>query len=260
MFAQALAKRKYRKGRLEDLPSFPAVVADGLRRLRDPNLPLAEAGETVAADPAVSAKVLKMANSTAFALRHPVRSVPHAASLLGRGALESLLLGAMVSGALPAPAGFDARAFWTRAAKRALIARAVAKDLAAGAESEAFTLGLLQDMAVLYLLRSQSDYARVYEGGAPGLHTREQCAFGYDHATVAGWMAEQWELPANLVQGLSEHHSVEPSPSTFVAHIEHAEEEGFLAAASDTFGVDEAQAKRWWSASEEAGAMGAMLR
>ena len=101
------------------LPNFPAVANRVLGLLRDPDVPLDAAGDALAEDPGLSAKVLGIANSSACALRHPVRSVSHATSLLGRSTVESLLLGVVVQSSLPRPeiTGFDQRRFGRTAAR-----------------------------------------------------------------------------------------------------------------------------------------------
>lgn len=251
MFARALARRRVKsKADLGDLPSFPAVIATALRQLRDPNAALVEVGEALVSDPRISAKLLRMANSTAFALRNPVRSVPHAVSLLGRGTTESLLLGAVVASISGQPKNFDGRAFWVSGARRGLMARAIAADVSIGMESESFTEGLLQDMAIPYLLRTVSAYPGILEAvaaGEGGLVEIENSVLGYDHATVAGWMADRWEFPEPLCKALSEHHQVETTPGSFVAEHWDAEEEDFIEAASTSFEISNERAAHWFS-------------
>ena len=148
------------------LPNFPAVANRVLGLLRDPDVPLDAAGDALAEDPGLSAKVLGIANSSAFALRHPVRSVSHATSLLGRSTVESLLLGVVVQSSLPRPeiTGFDQRRFWRTAARRAAAARALADVLHPRTKSESFTASLLEDMAVPLIGAAKGgDYGVVLE-------------------------------------------------------------------------------------------------
>ena len=264
MLKKTFAKRRVRSQvDLDDLPSFPAVVANALRRLRDPDASLGEVGDALVQDPRVSAQLLRLANSTAFALRHAVRSVPHAVSLLGRGTTESLLLGGVVSGVSGALGDRKQLVdFWTRAAQRALVARAVAQDVAIGQESECFTEGLLQDMAVPYLRRTLEVYPAMLasweeEGGDFGALERDR--LGYDHAMVAGWMAERWEFPDTLVAALSTHHERTDTPGGFAAATDTFEEEAFMEIAQRTFSADREQAERWFSARDGAEEFASLL-
>jgi HD-like signal output (HDOD) protein len=263
VLGRVLARRRVKsKADLGDLPSFPAVVGSALRQLRDPSASLVEVGEALISDPRISAKLLRMANSTAFALRNPVRSVPHAVSLLGRGTTESLLLGAVVSSISGQPKDFDGRAFWVSSARRGLIARAISADVSIGKESESFTEGLLQDMAVPYLLRTVSSYAAILEAVAAGegsLVDLENSKLGYNHATVAGWMADRWEFPAPLCEALSKHHEPEATPGSFVARHWDAEEEAFLEVAFTSFEIPSERAAHWYTAGEGAEEFASLL-
>lgn len=195
-----------------DLPSFSQVTHEALCRLRDPRTSLSDVGETIAQDPALSARVLTLSNSSALAKRHEVRSVHHAACLLGRAELESVVLAVAVREALPSPKinAFDPLRFWRSAARRATTARALANMLHPGSQSLSFTAALLADMAVPLVAAAHSArYEPVItqwnaEGGS--LVRLERQALGFDHAFVAGWLAEVWKFPQLLTDAIGAHH------------------------------------------------------
>ncbi len=194
-----------------ELPTFPAVVNKAMAMLRNPETPLGDVGDVLVSDPGVSAKLLNVANSTSYALRHPVKSVGHAVSLLGRSEVEGLLLGVAVSKALPKRApGINGTLFWTAACRRASLAGVIARETAPRARSEVFTAALLQDMALPLLASSVGDryvpLLDAWRGGDGSLAELERDAFGWDHAVVAGWMSERWKFPGGLVDALGAHH------------------------------------------------------
>ncbi len=197
------------------LPTFPIVANRVLGLLRDPNVGLGEAGEALAEDPGLSAKVLNLANSSAFATRHEVRSVGQAASLLGRASLESVILTVVVGRALPAPAidGFDARRFWQTAARRAAASKAIAELVHPRSKSESFTASLLGDMAVPLLGQAHgarySEVLQQWHADGGDLAKLERQALGTDHAHVAGWVAESWQFPTALSNAIGAHHDSE---------------------------------------------------
>jgi HD-like signal output (HDOD) protein len=219
------------------LPTFPAVAAAVLRMLRDPNAPLPATAERLAEDPGLTARVLGLANSSAYALRHPVRNVGHAVSLLGRSEVESLVLAVVVRQCLPAPdvEGFDNGRFWHSAARRAAAAGALAKALHPATESESFTASLLSDMAVPLIGQAQEKrYGEVWtawtaDGG--DLAALERDALGFDHATVAGWVAASWGFPDRLTDAIGAHHEgreteATPAAVMLVAPLGEGEEHG----------------------------------
>ncbi|MGF1464860.1 MAG: HDOD domain-containing protein [Sandaracinaceae bacterium] len=209
-------------GRYE-LPSFPAVASDVLRRLRDPDGELSAAADRLAEDPGLTQRVLGLANASAYALRHPVRSVAHAVSLLGRSEVESLVLAVVVRHSLPNPTGpgFDGARFWRSAARRAAAARAVADRVAPAGRSDSFTAALLSDMAVPLLCAARGEaYGEVlqqWHAAGGDLASLERDALGWDHPTVAGWMARRWRFPERLTDAIAVHH-------------ESADDEGLLPA------------------------------
>ena len=195
-----------------ELPSFPAILAAALEKVRDPDGPLHEIGDLVATDPGLTVRLLSTVNSPAFALRHKVRSIHHAVSLLGRSQLESILISMAVSQSLPSRAarGFEPSRFWITAAKRATTARALADRIDPSTQSESFTASLLQDLAVPILShRREREYGPLLEhwhNSVDDLAALERREFGWDHAAVGGAMCEEWRFPERQAQAIAEHH------------------------------------------------------
>jgi HD-like signal output (HDOD) protein len=106
----------------------------------------------------------------------------------------------------------ETSAFWEAAARRATLSRAVAKHLHAATQAEAFTAGLLQDIAVPLLANTNPDgyltiLNRWHSDQLESLDSLERELFGFDHADIGGLMAEDWGLPEYLVQAIGGHHA-----------------------------------------------------
>ncbi|MDD9938072.1 MAG: HDOD domain-containing protein [Myxococcales bacterium] len=202
-----------------ELPSFPRLALDAARKLRDPNIPIAEIGELLAQDPGLSASLLRLTNSPAYGLRSEVRNVEHAVALLGRGQTESAVLAAATRHALPVRRrrGFDPVDFWRAAARRAMAAKALADVLHPGTASETFTASLLQDMAVPVLCDSHGErYGALLERWADGgevLSDLERSELGVDHAQVGGWISQEWSFPARITDAIGAHHEFRATDS-----------------------------------------------
>ncbi len=194
-------------------PTFSAVATETLRKLRDPDAHLSEASDRIVEDPGLSVKLLRIANSAAYALRHPVRDVPHAVSLLGRSEVEALLLAAAVRDSLPSTPvdGFDPKRFWQTSARRAATARALAQNIQPSMQSESFTAALLQDMALPILAQQKpKEYGpllqHAHETG-DDIATLEESEFGWSHGFVAGLLCSTWDFPDTLTEAITDHHS-----------------------------------------------------
>ncbi len=198
-----------------ELPTFPNVVLQALGELRDPNSSLAHVGRIISSDPRASTRMLSIANSAAYALKHPVRDVEHAASLLGRSEVESLLLSVGVQASIPQgpKRGYDPTAFWSLATRRAATARSLATRVAPSKKGECFTGALLQDMAIPLLAHARSDQygplLEAWHGGEVRLWEAEHQELGFNHAVVAGWMCESWKFPDRLRDTIGAHHDAE---------------------------------------------------
>jgi HD-like signal output (HDOD) protein len=195
-----------------ELPSFPVIIMNALEKVRDTEASNSEISELVATDPGLSVRLLTTVNSAAYALKHKVNNIDHAVSLMGRGELESILISMAVHEVMPVENTpvFNAQRFWGAAARRAALARELADLVDPSSRSESFTAALLQDMAIPVLARQRAaDYGPVlerwYANGA-GLVTLEREAFGWDHATVAMWMCDDWGFPDRIAEAIGAHH------------------------------------------------------
>lgn len=85
-----------RIGRVARLPAAPTVFLEVSRLIEDPESPLGAISELLASDPALTAKILQLANSAYFAGGQEVRSVEQAVTRLGLDHIRLLVLASQV--------------------------------------------------------------------------------------------------------------------------------------------------------------------
>lgn len=231
------------------LPSFQGVVLQTLEKTRDPDATAAEISHVLESDPGLTVRVLKTVNSAAYSLHRQVDDLQQAIALLGMSNLESLVLSIAVRDSLPrqAVAGFDPARFWSLAARRASVSRALSGLLHPRRSAESFTAGLLQDLAVPLLATSDPDnYGPILDAsrtrGTP-LHELEQAAFGWDHAEVGTWVCSEWGLPETLAASIGGHHGhveegLEALPAVSLAALLREDSDGELVEAGSRHGID----------------------
>ncbi len=198
-----------------DLPTFPGTVMTVLGKLRDPEIPIDEIADDLELDPGLHVRILRTVNSVAFGLSRKVSNVAHAVTLLGRSRLESLVLGVAAKSTIDqclVPGWFDMKSFWLSAARRAALARALARKYHPANQAEAFTAGLLQDMAVPVLAATRGEaYQQVYQTWLGNPQTElpelERQRFGTCHNEIGSALAEYWDFPGELVTSIREHHT-----------------------------------------------------
>jgi len=220
------------------LPSFPANVMKVLNMLQDPDESMVSIADTIKADPGMHIMVLKTVNSAAFGLTKKISNIQHAIMLLGRSRLETLILPLGVRKSIP-QIDYDCinmRSFWLASARRACLADAVAAYLHPTTRNEAFTSGLLQDMAIPVIINCRkNDYCDTLDQWNNDYEARldhlELGTIGYDHQSIGALMAQEWNLPEYLINAILYHHterdevSIEPAIK-LVSHIRYENLQG----------------------------------
>lgn len=197
-----------------ELPSLSSCMIDLLGLLRDPRTPMSEVASRVETDPGLTVRILRLTNSAGFGLLTQVSNLQHAVALLGRSRLESLVLTIAATDRIPIRMEcMETGQFWAAAARRATLARVLAQHLHAATQAEAFTAGLLHDIAVPVLAGLDAErYSALLEDWHASEEARldvlEREAFGFDHAHIGALMAQDWGLPEYLVEAIRGHHEV----------------------------------------------------
>src|SRR5450755_805182 len=171
-----------------ELPTIPRVVQGLIVALRDPNVDARRIGESLSQDPILSAKVLRLANSSFFGGQRSMASIDAAVALIGLQALSRLIVACGVSSSLGEIPGIDLRTFWRDALVAATAANKLAPRLQADPE-EAYVCGLMHAIGHLILCQTYPDIANAMFTGfavvrGAELAAIEAGAFGIDHSAV----------------------------------------------------------------------------
>ena len=215
------------------LPSFPGVVVELLSKLRDPESSSNNIAQLIAVDPALTVTVFRVANSAVFSPVKKIQNLRQAVALVGFSQLETLVLSNAVNSSLPRPTimGYDFDQFWSASVRRGVLASEIAKIICPSKISESFTAGVLQDFAIPFLVLQRPDeYLSILkkwnETGAD-LTALERQIFSWDHAEVATWICNEWQLPEDIAAAIGGHHNKLyncPTPVSLVAVLSENEE------------------------------------
>lgn len=200
-FVQSLAA-ELSTGRIE-LPSFPEVAVRVRRALAADNTSVDQLVRIIGSEPALAARVLKMANSAALNRSgKPVTDLRAAITRLGqnmvRSAAVSFAMAQLRQGAAWAPLEPWLREVWQRSTRVATLAFALARHQARAVNAdEAFLAGLLHGLGELYILTRAWQHPRLFaeEPALRGI-LREW------HANVARAILENWEFPPEMVEAV----------------------------------------------------------
>lgn len=201
-----------------NLPSPPAIAAQILKTIQNKESSLNDLEKIIAADPALTSKLLRIANSAFYSLPYQVSNVGRALSILGTNVIKNIALSFVIAGNLRGDEefSFDFDYFWRRS-----VTAAVAAELVTGLleekDEDIFVTALLQDIGILimYLSKGQ-DYNAALEqcivNGGTGLIHSERRMYQFDHQQLSCTLLESWEIPESIVRPIRCHHEPDLAP------------------------------------------------
>jgi HD-like signal output (HDOD) protein/CheY-like chemotaxis protein len=209
-------------GRLDTLPSPPASFYE-ISRALEASATVADVAGIVSRDPAMSAKVLQLVNSSYFATGQVTSSIEEAVRQLGTERLRYVLLTASVFSPAdhdPFPElSLDAAQQHALRCARAIDRSGFAGPRSAGADADqAFVAAILHDIGQLVLaLGLPDDYRDILAAGAGSPCDAERAALGVTHAEVGACLLEIWGLPRAIVEAVRAHHDPASAPPEYRA-------------------------------------------
>jgi diguanylate cyclase (GGDEF)-like protein len=194
-------------------PTPPAVAMHVIQLAQDPEIDLGRVATAVSTDPAIAAKVMRIANSAMYARRRQSTNLRQALIVLGLNATLTLALSFTLVGTLrrDPPKGFDFNAYWRRGLLAATWAKLIATEFNRRDAEEIFLAALLQDIGMLALDRIAPE---VYAGITPfqldhaRLCQHERSCVGTDHCAVGAWLLKSWNLPAQQIRAVQHSHDI----------------------------------------------------
>jgi putative nucleotidyltransferase with HDIG domain len=213
-------------GRLDDLPSPPGVVMELLSTLEQEDSDVASLARKVSMDQALTAKTLRLVNSSMYSLSAKVATIQQAIIYLGFQTTRNLITAAGLTGCFPNRqcSGFDHQAFWRHSLAVAACARVLARHLRIN-QDIAFTAGLLHDLGRLVLVTLQPErYAQVIaqrKAHDGTLLAAEREVLATDHMLAGAALARHWNFSGTMLHALAFHHAPETAGAGALATLIH---------------------------------------
>lgn len=197
---------------VQELQPLPAIALRLISMADDGRFSAENLADTVRVDPALTLRVLRLANSPFFGLPRRITSLREGVVLLGFREVRSLALSACVldpavRDAL-ARAGIDYETFWTNSVVVGFFAQALAMAELID-QDQAFTAGLVHNIGRLALAQHRSDVLQAAAAEAretrTSIHEVQQRRLGYTDADVGAAIADSWGFPVPLVEAIAQH-------------------------------------------------------
>lgn len=198
--------------RQNDLLALPEPVSRVIELVGKEEVNIEELSAIISRDPALTGRLLKIANSPFYGLTHRVSTIHQAMMVLGLRTVMCLALSAAifdphkVSGEID----IDLANFYGNTIMVAVTGRKLAVTCGHPAPEEAFTAGLLHGIGVIYFMQNfPHEYNQVMlrarESGS--LLDEEKTAFVLTHPEVGEKIAKKWRLPDEIASAIGHHGS-----------------------------------------------------
>lgn len=204
--------------RVKKLPTLSATMTRLWALAKDDEAGAADFEKVIRPDPALTANLLRVANSAYFGLRCRAESVRQAVTLLGLKRVCEVATSVAFAPVIPARLpGYDvdASAFWTHSVAVAIFSERLAKELKLGSPDMLFTAGLLHDIGKLvvgsFLAEEQGSILSRVRAGTTFVEA-EQEVLGTDHCKLGAMVAQAWSLPPAVGWAARWHHKPREVP------------------------------------------------
>jgi putative nucleotidyltransferase with HDIG domain len=195
------------------LPTLPTVVSKMLKMIDSRRTSADTLARLISTDQALTAKLLKLANSAYYGYSREISTVNMAIVVLGFNTVKDMGLWVSVFDAFKnasSATGFDAVKFWEHSAACGVAARMLSKNSGSRYTGEAFVAGLLHDMGKMilnqYFEKELVEVLRMARDEAVCLESAELAVLGVSHGRIGAWLAEKWNLPAIISDTIMHHH------------------------------------------------------
>ncbi len=192
--------------KLKQLPVIPALLSELMESFANDDARIDELAKKIAMDQAISAKVIKMANSVAYRRGKEVSSIEQAVIRLGFNTMRSIIIASGIGSAFPVTPGFDKNKFWSDTFRVSTIAKALAKYTDVEPET-AFTCAMMHNIGEILLQSSLPEevglIAMSMEQGASRVEAQRE-TLGFDYSNVGVELAKKWNFSETFTSAIQQ--------------------------------------------------------
>jgi HD-like signal output (HDOD) protein len=199
-------------GRISDLPTLPRTVLRITELVNNPKSSARDLARVVSEDQVLTARLLKLVNSSFYGFPQKISTVAGAVVLVGFDAIRNLLLTTSI---------FDLfskkrinpmilERFWDHSLGCAICAKIIGQRLRYERMEELFVSGLLHDIGkivvMLYLNPELEKILALVKSENLLIREAEERVLGCTHAEIGRLLADRWNLSPKLAEVIAFHH------------------------------------------------------
>jgi HD-like signal output (HDOD) protein len=197
--------------RVGELPALPRVANHILALIADPNTTAGKLEKAIVLDQALTAKILKIANSSFYGGLRDVNTVSEAIVRLGFVTIRNwTLVTAAKSVFLDDASGPALQQIWQQSVLSAMASQLVAEHVRHSSPESVFVGGLMQNIGQLALAKASPElFRQVLDTSADAqvpYHVVERELLGFDHGALGALLIREWNLSDELEEAVRTHH------------------------------------------------------
>lgn len=204
-----------------DLPKIPEVVQKLLDSFNSAESDADSIAKQLSQDQTLTAKVLRMANSSHFGGARKIGSVNDAVVFLGLNSLRTLVLASGITSSFKAPEHIDIKQFWRNSFAMAGACRWVCNYSKRELDKElAFTCGMMHNVGtILISILCPDDALEIHQLVEQGANREdlEQNRLGFTNVEAGAELADRWRFPPAMAEALRHQHKPEASDAEYAA-------------------------------------------
>lgn len=221
------------------LPVLPATAMRVATLVQDMNASTRAVADAIGNDPALAARILRIANSPIYSFERRITAIPAAVTAIGNQAIHMQVMMSATADAFDTEIQKSkvGRTIWEHSLAVGFAAKEVCFELGMRGAEEGFLCGLLHDIGKLILLRYNFElYKQIAEESIErDMLTQEKAYFGYTHDQIGALAARRWGLPEEISHVIFNHH--QPSEASQYMLMARVVDVADLIANSKGFGL-----------------------
>ena len=193
--------------------ALPDICVRLRKMLDDKNSTIEDIAGLASLDPALTSRLLKLANSSLFRFPSQIDSISKAVSVIGGEALYNLVMAETASSAFEhfGTDNIDLQRFWKQSIYTSLVAKQLAKQVRLRGSERFFLLGLLHNLGEVVVAAQSAELAAKCENYDERIFPweRQQKVLGFTYAQCSAQVMNLWRLPEPLSHPVEQQHDVD---------------------------------------------------
>lgn len=233
---------------VHEISTIPYIALQIIEVVNNPRSSTADLKAVVESDPSLAARILRTANSAAYGLRRPVKTIFEAINVLGTNEVRNVAVTALIADRFEKDVvvgAYTRRGLWRHMVCVALASRLVTSRAGLPTFSEAFLAGLLHDLGIALLDQYLHErFVAIIKAFQPGMSLceAERERLGFDHTEFGATVAERWHFPAVTLAAIRHHHASERCGGEYRTIAQAVEVANFICTSKGIRSVDTQQA------------------